>query len=228
MTPGNYKIIGSGRKISDLEAKTKKIAFTADKERVDSSSPQMGDLVKSIALIQAAEKTGADVRPLLAKTGVHITRNGPNKVYTSDDGFIVDTGGGVGAVANNLMTASDMIKTSNVVGQYVGKTQLSDNQMASLVLMADHIGVDKFANSRTLQLVKAHEYSKVPNSMLDFNKGTVGYSRRPKTRQDYIERGQMYGELFQTPDSIELPVFQDGSSWGAMAKAIKFNRLGQV
>ena len=121
-----------------------------------------------------------------------------------------------------------MIKTSNVIGQYVGKTQLSDNQMASLVLMADHIGVDKFANSRTLQLVKAHEYSKVPNSMLDFNKGTVGYSRRPKTRQDYIERGQMYGELFQTPDSIELPVFQDGSSWGAMAKAIKFNRLGQV
>ena len=165
---------------------------------------------------------------MLAKAGVHITRNGPNKVYTSDDGFIVDTGGGIGAVANNLMTASDMIKTSNVVGQYVGKTQLSDNQMASLVLMADHIGVDKFSNSRTLQLVKANEYSKVPNSMLDFNKGTIGYSRRPKTRQDYIERGQMYGELFQIPDSIELPVFQDGSSWGAMAKAIKFNRQGQV
>ena len=228
MTPGNYKIIGSGRKISDLEAKTKKIAFTADKERIDSNSPQLGDLVKNIALIQAAEKTGADIRPMLAKAGVHITRNGPNKVYTSDDGFIVDTGGGIGAVANNLMTASDMIKTSNVVGQYVGKTQLSDNQMASLVLMADHIGVDKFSNSRTLQLVKANEYSKVPNSMLDFNKGTIGYSRRPKTRQDYIERGQMYGELFQTPDSIELPVFQDGSSWGAMAKAIKFNRQGQV
>ena len=126
------------------------------------------------------------------------------------------------------MTASDLVRTNNVVSQYVGNTQLSDNQMASLVLMADHIGVDKFQNSRTLQLVKANEYSKVPNSMLDFNKGTVGYSRRPTTRQDYIERGQMYGELFQTPDSVELPNFESGTSWGAMAKAIKFARYGQV
>ena len=228
MTPGNYKVIGSGRKISDLEAKTKQIAFTANKERTQPNDAQLGDLVKGIALVQAAEKTGADTRPLLAKYGIHISRNGPNKVYTSSDGIIVDTGGGVGAVANNLMTASDLVRTSNVVSQYVGNTQLSDNQMASLVLMADHVGVDKFQNSRTLQLVKAHEYSKVPNSMLDFNKGTIGYSRRPTTRQDYIERGQMYGELFQTPDSVDLPTFESGSSWGAMAKAIKFARYGQV
>ena len=124
------------------------------------------------------------------------------------------------------MTASDLRKTGNVVSEYVGKSQLSDNQLASLTLLADHVGVDNFKNSRALQLVKAAEYSKVPNSMLDFNKGTVGYSRRPVTRRDYIERGQMYGELFQTPDSIALPSFEEGTSFGAMAKVIKFTRLG--
>ena len=124
------------------------------------------------------------------------------------------------------MTASDLRKTGNIVSEYVGKSQLSDNQLASLTLLADHVGVDNFKNSRALQLVKAAEYSKVPNSMLDFNKGTVGYSRRPVTRRDYIERGQMYGELFQTPDSITLPSFDEGLSWGAMAKKIKFNRVG--
>ena len=125
------------------------------------------------------------------------------------------------------MTASDLVRTSNVVSQYVGNTQLSDNQMASLVLMADHVGVDKFQNSRTLQLVKAHEYSKVPNSMLDFNKGTIGYSRRPTTRQDYIERGQMYGELFQTPDSVDLPTFESGSSWVQWLKQLSLLVMGK-
>ena len=95
-----------------------------------------------------------------------------------------------------------------------------------VLLLHENNNAGNTKNSRALQLVKAAEYSKVPNSMLDFNKGTVGYSRRPVTRRDYIERGQMYGELFQTPDSIALPSFEEGTSFGAMAKVIKFTRLG--
>ncbi len=226
-TPGNYKIIASGRKISDIEAITKSVAVNAAGERVGTNDSSMGDLSKGIALLQAAEKTGSDTGPLLSKLGIDVSRDGLSKIYTAKDGsFVIDTRGGVGAVANNLMTATDLRKTGNIVSEYVGKSQLSDNQLASLTLLADHVGVDKFKGSRALQLVKAAEYSKVPNSMLDFNKGTVGYSRRPVTRRDYIERGQMYGELFQTPDSIALPSFEEGTSFGAMAKAIKFTRLG--
>jgi hypothetical protein len=226
-TPGNYKIIASGRKISDIEAITKSVAVNASGERVGTNDLSMADLSKGIALLQAAEKSGTDPGPLLNKLGISVSRDGLSKIYTAKDGsFVIDTRGGVGAVANNLMTASDLRKTGNVVSEYVGKSQLSDNQLASLTLLADHVGVDNFKNSRALQLVKAAEYSKVPNSMLDFNKGTVGYSRRPVTRRDYIERGQMYGELFQTPDSIALPSFEEGTSFGAMAKVIKFTRLG--
>lgn len=226
-TPGNYKIIASGRKISDIEAITKSVAVNASGERVGTNDLSMADLTKGIALLQAAEKSGTDPGPLLNKLGISVSRDGLSKIYTAKDGsFVIDTRGGVGAVANNLMTASDLRKTGNVVSEYVGKSQLSDNQLASLTLLADHVGVDNFKNSRALQLVKAAEYSKVPNSMLDFNKGTVGYSRRPVTRRDYIERGQMYGELFQTPDSIALPSFEEGTSFGAMAKVIKFTRLG--
>ena len=223
----NYKIIASGRKISDIEAITKSVAVNASGERVGTNDLSMADLSKGIALLQAAEKSGTDPGPLLNKLGISVSRDGLSKIYTAKDGsFVIDTRGGVGAVANNLMTASDLRKTGNVVSEYVGKSQLSDNQLASLTLLADHVGVDNFKNSRALQLVKAAEYSKVPNSMLDFNKGTVGYSRRPVTRRDYIERGQMYGELFQTPDSIALPSFEEGTSFGAMAKVIKFTRLG--
>lgn len=226
-TPGNYKIIASGRKISDIEAITKSVAVNASGERVGTNDLSMADLTKGIALLQAAEKSGSDPGPLLSKLGISVSRDGLSKIYTAKDGsFVIDTRGGVGAVANNLMTASDLRKTGNVVSEYVGKSQLSDNQLASLTLLADHVGVDNFKNSRALQLVKAAEYSKVPNSMLDFNKGTIGYRRRPVTRQDYIQRGQMYGELFQTPDSIALPSFEEGTSFGAMAKVIKFTRLG--
>lgn len=227
-TPGNYKILGSGRKISDIEAMTKTVAVNANSERVDTNDISMGDLTRGIALIQAAEKSGEDTGPLLSKLGINVSRDGLSKIYTSKDGsFVIDTRGGVGAVANNLMTASDLRRTGNVVSEYVGNSQLSDNQLASLTLLADHVGIENFKNSRALQFVKAAEYSKVPNSMLDFNKGTVGYSRKPKTRRDYIERGMLYGELFQTPDSVTIPKFEDGSNFGAMAKAIKFARYGK-
>ena len=41
--------------------------------------PQLGDLVKGIALVQAAEKTGADTRPSLAKYGIHISERSQTK-----------------------------------------------------------------------------------------------------------------------------------------------------
>ena len=66
----------------------------------------------------------------------------------------------------------------------------------------------------------------VPNSMLDYNKGTMGFGKKQVLRRDYVERGQFYGELFQTPDSVEIPIFEEGTSWGAMARAIKYARTG--
>ena len=71
MTPGNYKIIGSGRKISDLEAKTKQIV-SANKERTHPTMPQLGDLVKGIALVPRLRKQEQTQGPFLAKYGIHI------------------------------------------------------------------------------------------------------------------------------------------------------------
>ena len=226
MTPGNYKVIGSGRKISDLEATTKTIAVNNQGERVSSSDFSMAELTKGIAKVQLAESLGQDSKPLLAVLGIDRTTSGGSKIYSAKDGsFIIDTRSGLGTVANNLLTANDLVQTSNFVSQALGpKTQISDNQLAALALMTDHIGPEKFKTSRTLELVRKERYAEVPNSMLDYNKGTVGNSKQPVLRQDYIERGMLYGELFQTPDSVDIPTFEDGTSWGAMARAIKFAR----
>lgn len=228
MTPGNYKVIGSGRKISDLEAVTKTISVNNLGERVSSSDVSMADLTKGIAKVQLAESLGQDTKPILAALGIERTTSGGSKIYTASDGsFIIDSRGGFSTIANNLVTGADLVQTSNVVSQILGpKTQVSDNQLAALTLLTDHVGPEKFKASRTLELVRQEKYAEVPNALLDFNKGTVGHSRRPVLRRDYLERGMMYGELFQTPDSVDIPVFEEGTSWGAMARAIKFARTG--
>lgn len=228
LTPGNYKVIGSGRKITDLEATTKTIAVNNLGERVNTNDKSLANLTKGIAKVQLAESLGQDTGPIMTAMGISVSQAGGNKIYTATDGsFVIDTRGGMSTIANNVLTGADLNRTGQIVSDIVGhSTVLSDNQLAALALMTDHIGADKFKDSRTVKHIRNKNFAMVPNSMLDYNKGTMGFGKKQVLRRDYVERGQFYGELFQTPDSVEIPIFEEGTSWGAMARAIKYARTG--
>lgn len=223
-TPGGFKMISTSAKLNDFEATIKQVAVDIQGQRADISGAAIAGMRKDIASSMKGGQFGGDVIGDLKKKGISVIKDGKSTIYQDAQGNkLVDFSKGLGKTSNSLLTGANFNSTASVVGSLIGNVPMSDNQFAASVMMADHVGTDNFKESRALKFIKVMDYGAVPNSMLDFNKGSVGNGNKVVTRQDYIQRGQFYGELFQTPDIVEIPAFTSGN-WGTSASQLKSAR----
>ena len=226
-TPGGYKMISINKKMDDFSATVKQVGVDITGKPADISSGAIAGMRKDIASSMNTAKSGGDVMGNLQKKGIAVIKDGKSTIYQDASGNkLVDFSKGLGKTSNSLIAGAELNATADVVSGLVGGVQMSDNQFAATTLMANHVGTDNFKQSRTLKLIQGNNFAPVPNSMLDFNKGTVGNSGKVVTRQDYVQRGQYYGELFQTPDSIQMP--SPTGIWGTTASQVKAERRSRL
>lgn len=158
------------------------------------------------------ENTATSLITLIAEKldakGIDLVIDGTTYIYVDRKTGIkvVDFKNGLGPISSALALNGDLIEIGELVQQALPGVVLSDNQMSALTSFAHHIGIDNFTKSKVFDDLTQTppDYLAVPAHMKRWRVGTTGGSKKPKVRQDYVDRRKYEGVLFNTPDACEI------------------------
>jgi GH24 family phage-related lysozyme (muramidase) len=223
ITPMGSRIAGLGTNISDLANKQKMLAFDSKGLPADLQSANVKAMQNKIKIAQGGAKNPAELQSLLQKQGVSTLTDGTSTIYSAPGLRVVDMKSGLGPVGTQMLTTSSLIGTGQQVKGMIN-SNISDNQLGALTSMANHIGTDNFSKSKVLSAVNNNEHEKVPNLMMAHSSQKVaGVSQ---IQGDHYQRRQMEGELYQTPDGVEIKTYTSRVSFDKQALDLKNSRGG--
>jgi GH24 family phage-related lysozyme (muramidase) len=124
-----------------------------------------------------------------------------------------------------MHATSNLLSTGKSV-QGMIQGPVSDNQFMALTSMADHCGIKNFSKSKVLQAVNTGNHGSVPNLMM--NHSTLNVAGVATVQQDYYQRRQFEGELYQTPDNITPKAYPNIVPFGKQASDLKKARRGLI
>lgn len=143
----------------------------------------------------------------------------------------VDFRNGMGPVATQLAMESELNKVANEIKHLI-KVPITTNQFTALTSFAQHIGIDNFAKSSCLHRLNEGFYEEVPRLMARWRTGKVGRYSKAGVRQDYVQRRQWEGELFSTPEWIDisayLPMSRPNCTFGQLAEDLRVCKLNAI
>jgi len=192
-------VTGLGQKISEFSARAKAVAIDAQGAISDVQGTAIAALKDGINSAAQAARTPEELEKALAKAGVSVQTDGTTKIYQDAAGNrIIDFSNGLADTSAKTLLIADLNATANSIKNSI-KVPISDNQMVALTSMANHVGTNNFAKSQALSELNSGNYGGVPKAMMEFT------SREGVTQDDYVQRRQLEGEIFATPDGVPLP-----------------------
>ena len=195
-------LVGAGKILSESETQLSQIAVNGNGLSDQLTNPAFNKINSAITSVKNLSETEQIIA--LADQSIEVSPDGPGKIYQDMFGNkIVDFKNGMGEIGSTVGLLGDINKTSKTVGKLVS-VPLSDNQFIALTCFASHIGSSKFANSEVLQTVNNGEYAKVPTQMQGWQLGSTSKNSTPQRREEYVQRRQFEGELFATPDWVNI------------------------
>jgi len=220
-TPQGTRIIGLGGMITNQQNKLKALAFDSKGLPTDLQAANVNAMRNKIAIAQKVAKNPAELKSLLEKQGVNVIPDGDSTIYSAPGIKVVDIAKGIGPVGTQMHAASGLMNTSQKVKGMVN-TEVSDNQLASLTSMADHIGTDNFSKSKVLIAVNNDEHEKVPNLMMAHSSQKV--AGIPTIQADHYQRRELESELYQMPDDTPIRTYDSKKSFAKQALDMKTDR----
>lgn len=124
----------------------------------------------------------------------------------------------VGPMGSQMLAQAQLNNAATVVAGSVAQP-VSDNQMTSLTMFTDYIGTNSFAKSNVLSQVNKGNYTDVPRLMLAHS--GVKSSGKVKADPGIMQRMQYYGELFRTPDAIQVPSYSTKVTFAHQARDLE-------
>ena len=200
-------VTGIGRRLSEVEAQLGAVMVNAQgfaENIVGSVGEQIMNAVTNIRNNTGIE--GFDPAAFLEENGLRATQDGLSTIYSDAAGNkIIDLQQGAGPAAAKLMQTAELRTSAASIKDRI-TAPISDNQLAALSSFAAHIGESNFARSGIAEMINSGNYSDVPREMSKWSVGVRERGGEPQSRDDYLERRRFEGELFTSPDGIELPV----------------------
>lgn len=143
----------------------------------------------------------------------------------------VDFRNGMGPVATQLAMESELNQVATEIKNLI-KVPITTNQFTALTSFAQHIGIDNFAKSICLRSLNEGNYQDIPRLMARWRTGKTGRYSKAGIRQDYVERRQWEGELFSTPDWMDisgyLPMDRPNCTFGQLAFDLRQKKIDAV
>lgn len=227
------KIIGYGKKLKEVEAQLKAFAVNDIGLPADLTSGKFKQMMNDINGIMASAKDAADAAQKLAAAGYRVTPDGPGFIFEDAQGNkIVDFSNGLGDIGATLSAISDVNQSYEDVKDKI-LVPLSDNQATAIASLVNHIGAENFLNSNVLAALNEGKYSEIPRLMQGWVMGAPpgGYGE-PVPRQDYADRRLFEGELFQTPDEVDVSPPDDAQpgelTYAQLAAIIEIKRTSYI
>ena len=200
------KVIGIAKQLKEIEAQLRALAVQGGTglpgELTSAAFTAMRDDINRI-MSTAATRDEAVRR--LAEAGYTLTEDGPSLIFEDAQGNkIIDFSNGMGPIGSNMALISDLLKAfEDVKGAIL--VPLSNNQTLAMASFSSHIGPERFLNSSVLSALNEQKYFDVPRLLMGWVMGAPpGGIGEPVVRQDYIDRRRWEGELFQTPDEVDI------------------------
>ena len=222
-TPQGTTIAGLGAKVTTAQNKAKMLAFDVKGMPAELNNSKVKSMSDMIATVKSGEK-GTDIEGALLSQGIQTIKDGPSTIYMKNGVKIVDMQQGLGPLSTHMHGTCDLQATAGVVQSLCGTTQLSDNQLSSLTSFANHCGTKTFAKSKVLSAVNNGEHHKVPNLLMDHS--SLKVAGVPTMQDDYYQRRQFEGELYQSPDSIKPKSYSGLVPFATQASDLKRLRKG--
>ncbi len=148
---------------------------------------------------------GFDPAAFLSGAGITVIRDGLSTVYRDSAGNqIVDIQQGLSGEAAKLIQSGDLKNAAAAVKSRI-TAPISDNQLAALSSFASHVGESNFNRSGIAEMINSGDYANVPRAMRAWSVGIRERGGEATEREDYAQRRMFEGELFSTPDGIEMP-----------------------
>lgn len=214
------RVLGSTRRLSDLEAKQGLLASDAAGRRVEATGGAVSRMASAIKQLKANPPSDFnETVSYLNSLGISVSEEGGVRVYTDPAGNqIRDISDGLlSTEANFNITQQDFLTTQDLIRPIMPDVPVSDNQFAAFTSLAMNIGVENLSNSIALNTLASGDYVQVPRALLEFS-----YDNNGQFRQDYYQRRLFEGELFQTPDFIPLPNYGFSSvPWQQQARDLR-------
>jgi len=224
-TPLGAKVLGINTKLTAMANKQKMLAFDVKGMPADLNSAAATSMKDKIAIIKQGG-ADTDVVGALASQGITSIKDGPSTIYQSNNITLVDFAQGIGPVGTQMSTISGLQQTGEVVKGILGTTPVSDNQMMALTSFADHIGTKAFAKSDVVKAVMAGQGEKVPNLMTAHS--SLKVAGVATLQDDYLQRRQFEGELYQTEDALPPKTYNGIVPFGKQASDLQRLRKGVV
>ena len=219
ITPQGSRIAGLGGMVTDQQNKANMLAIDATSGLpADLQSANVKTIQNKINIAKSGAQSPAELKGLLEKQGISVIPDGDSTIFSGPGVKMIDMTKGIGPVGTQMHSASGLINTSHQVKGMVN-ANVSDNQLASLTSMANHIGPGNFGKSKVLKAVNKGEHEKVPNLMMAHSSQKV--AGIATTQADHYQRRQFEGELYQTPDSIPTPTYKSRVSFAKQALDLK-------
>ena len=218
VTPQGSRIAGLGGKVTDMQNKAKLLAFDNKGLPADLQSANVKTIQNKINIAKSGAQSPAELKGLLEKQGISVIPDGDSTIFSGPGVKMIDMTKGIGPVGTQMHSASGLMNTSHQVKGMVN-ANVSDNQLASLTSMADHIGPSNFGKSKVLKAVNKGEHEKVPNLMMAHSSQKV--AGIATTQADHYQRRQFEGELYQTPDGTPTLTYKSRVSFAKQALDLK-------
>jgi len=188
MTQGGMIRLGIASTINEFTARLGSIGIDASGVISDLQRGELQSMKNRINRIRQTAKSPGDFLKALKQNGITSIIDGASSIFVDANGRkIIDFSKGLGSVSHQLLLAANLGTTANIIRNLIG-VQISDNQLAALVSLANQVGVDNFSKSRTLAEVNAGNYAGVPSAMMEFTEVSQSPGTVATTRDDYVQR----------------------------------------
>jgi hypothetical protein len=204
------KVLAGVKQLKELEAQLRQFSLDKFGLPIDLNFPAIQDMKNQINGVMAQAKDGLDAVNKLKELGIDIVNDAGSLIYRDSLGnTLVDFSNGVGPVASSLAVQSEIAKTYNNVKNAIN-VPINNNQAQALAAFAKDIGEENFRNSNVLAALNQGKYNEIPRLMMQWSLGPEPGSNVPTPsdqltyRQDFNDKRYFQGQVFQSPDNINL------------------------
>ena len=160
----------------------------------------------------------------LSQEGISMIPDGNSLIFNNRKGhnLIMFAETGLGPTGDAMLTQSALAQQFPTVAAHV-QQPVSNNQASALLMLADHIGPEAFAKSPAVKELNKGNYKDVPRNLMAHTQQIEG--GKPVTRPDHEQKMQYVGELFRTPDGVQVDSTKEKVTYkAAAAKLIRQRR----
>lgn len=218
------QILAGIKELRELEYQLRQFSLDSLGLPIDLNIPAIREMQNQINGVMAQARDGLDAVNRLKELGIEVISDAGSLIYRDSLGnTLVDFSNGVGPVASSLAIQSEVARAYNNIKSAI-TVPINNNQSQALAAFARDIGVENFRNSNVLDALNAGKYSEIPRLMAQWSLGPPVGATTPTPRNNLVYRQDLndaryfQGQVFQSPDNLNIGPPEGTASGGLTAR----------